>query len=280
MINPCNQIVAGGQDGSEPAGFAGRVADQPVGDTGLVDAAFVVWIAGAGGDSDVAEPAPVAEARIFRRRFRAGTRTSRTLRRSRRRRCREIFAITQRLRRRDTFIYDFLYRRVEVDPNSLQVSADLIPLLSQPVRVGGPGVTWFHDTRSPGPLDAVKGQYTTLQTFLASSKFGSQTDFWKIDGTNSTYYQFGKLKYVIARSTRIGYEQSWGPNPERGEHGLLESGCTGQRSVEHERKLRLRFRCRSGCMRAARTRFAGFRSTEPGRGTCRRDIRWAGRLRL
>jgi outer membrane protein assembly factor BamA len=126
------------------------------------------------------------------------------------------FRITQRLRRRDTFIYDFLYRRVAVDPNSLQVSADLIPLLSQPVRVGGPGVTWFHDTRSPGPLDAVKGQYTTLQTFLASSKFGSQTDFWKVDGTNSTYYQFGKLKYVFARSTRIGYERASGANPNVG----------------------------------------------------------------
>ena len=126
------------------------------------------------------------------------------------------FRITQKWRRRDTFIYDFLYRRVAVDPNSLQVSADLIPLLSQPVRVGGPSLTWFHDTRSPGPLDAVKGQYTTVQTFLASSKFGSQTDFWKIDGTNSTYYQFGKLKYVFARSTRIGYERASGPNPNVG----------------------------------------------------------------
>ena len=127
------------------------------------------------------------------------------------------FRISQKWRRRDTFIYDLLYRRVKVDPNSLQVSADLIPLLSQPVRVGGPGLTWFHDTRSPGPLDAVKGQYTTLQTFLASSKFGSQTDFWKIDGTNSTYYQFGKQqKYVFARSTRIGYERASGKNPNVG----------------------------------------------------------------
>jgi outer membrane protein insertion porin family len=126
------------------------------------------------------------------------------------------FRITQKWIRRDTFIYDFLYRRVAVNPNSLQVSADLIPLLSQPVRVGGPGVTWFHDSRSPGPLDASKGVYTTVQMFLASSKFGSQTDFWKVDGTNATYYQFGKEKYVIARSTRIGYEQSQGPNPNAG----------------------------------------------------------------
>ena len=126
------------------------------------------------------------------------------------------FRITEKCRRTETFIYDFLYRRVAVDPNTLQVSADLIPLLSQPVRVGGPGVTWFHDSRSPGPLDAVKGNYTTMQTFVASSKFGSQTNFWKLDGTNSTYYQFGKQKYVFARNLRIGYEQAWGPNPNAG----------------------------------------------------------------
>ena len=137
------------------------------------------------------------------------------------------FRITQRLRRRDTFIYDFLYRRVAVDPNSLQVSADLIPLLSQPVRVGGPGLTWFHDTRTPGPLNAVKGQYTTLQGFVASSKFGSETDFWKIDGTNSTYYQFGKLKYVLGRSTRIGFEQSSGKNPNVGNDACLNPDAAG-----------------------------------------------------
>jgi outer membrane protein insertion porin family len=123
------------------------------------------------------------------------------------------FRVTEKVKRADTFIYDFQYRRVKVDPNSLQVSADLIPLLSQPVRVGGPGITWFHDTRSPSPLDAVKGSYTTIQAFLASSKFGSQTDFYKLDGTNSTYYEFGKQKYVLARSTRIGYERASGANP-------------------------------------------------------------------
>ena len=122
--------------------------------------------------------------------------------------------VTEKLKRKDTFIYDFQYRRVKV--NSLQVSADLIPLQSQPVRVGGPQVTWFHDTRQPGPLNAVKGTYTTVQAFLASSKFGSQTDFWKLDGINSTYYRFGKQKYVFARETRIGYERASGLNPNVG----------------------------------------------------------------
>ena len=122
--------------------------------------------------------------------------------------------VTQKARRTDTFIYDFQYRRVKVDPNSLQVSANLIPLLSQPVRVGGPGVSWYHDRRYPTALDATRGSYTTVQTFFASSKFGSQTDFNKFDGSNATYYQFGKKnKYVFARNTRFGYEGAYGTNP-------------------------------------------------------------------
>lgn len=123
------------------------------------------------------------------------------------------FRVTQKLHRTDTFIYEFLFRRVKVDPNSLRISADLIPLLSQPVRVGGPSLTWFHDTRQPSPLDATKGTYSSLQGFYASSKFGSQTDFWKLDGTNSTYYQLFHHRYTLARNTRIGYEHPSGPNP-------------------------------------------------------------------
>jgi outer membrane protein insertion porin family len=126
------------------------------------------------------------------------------------------FRVTQKVKRADTFLYDFQYRRVKVDPNSLQVSANLIPILSQPVLVAGPGVTWFHDTRQPGPLNASKGMYLSVQEFLASSKFGSGTDFNRVDVTNSTYYQFGKRKYVLARNTRIGFEKSFGVNPNLG----------------------------------------------------------------
>ncbi|SNS38409.1 Beta-barrel assembly machine subunit BamA [Granulicella rosea] len=130
--------------------------------------------------------------------------------------------VTEKLTRKDTFIYDFQYRRVAVDPDSLQVSANLIPLLSQPVRVGGPGITWFHDTRTPSALDAYKGSYTSVQDFFASSKFGSQTDFNRVDVTNSTYYTFGKHKYVFARSTRFGFITSFGDNPN-----ATSTSCVG-----------------------------------------------------
>jgi outer membrane protein assembly factor BamA len=123
------------------------------------------------------------------------------------------YRITQKVKRADTLIYNFVYRRVAVNPATLQVSANLIPQLSQPVRVGGPGLTWFHDTRDPGPLDAVRGSYTSVQEFLASSKFGSQVSFNRTDVTNSTYYRFGKHQYVLARNTRLGFEVPFGTSP-------------------------------------------------------------------
>jgi outer membrane protein assembly factor BamA len=110
------------------------------------------------------------------------------------------------------------------------VSANLIPQLSQPVRVGGPGITWFHDTRDPSPLDAQRGSYTSVEEFFASSKFGSEANFNRVDVTNSTYYTFGKHKYVLARSTRLGFETTFGANPNVGISScvgnLLETNAT------------------------------------------------------
>ncbi|HWZ12315.1 MAG TPA: POTRA domain-containing protein [Acidobacteriaceae bacterium] len=123
------------------------------------------------------------------------------------------FRVTQSLnlipgttRARDTLSYQFSYRRVKVDPNSLQVSPDQIPLLSEPVRVGGPGLNYLRDTRDV-PLDATRGIYISAAEFLASGAFGSQADFNRLDVTNADYHAFGnKRKYVLARSTRVGLE--------------------------------------------------------------------------
>jgi outer membrane protein assembly factor BamA len=140
------------------------------------------------------------------------------------------FRITQKVKKTDTLIYNFEFRRVAVNPATLQVSANLIPQLSQPVRVGGPGITWFHDKRDPGPLDAIKGSYTSVQEFFASSKFGSEANFNRTDVTNSTYYVFGKHKYVLARDTRLGFETTFGANPNVGisscAGALLETNAT------------------------------------------------------
>jgi outer membrane protein insertion porin family len=132
------------------------------------------------------------------------------------------YRITQKVKKTDTYIYNFEFRRVAVNPDTLQVSANLIPQLSQPVRVGGPGITWFHDKRDPGPLNAVKGSYTSVDEFFSSSKFGSETNFNRVDVSNSTYYSFGKRGYVLARNTRLGFENPFGANPNVG-----STSCAG-----------------------------------------------------
>jgi outer membrane protein assembly complex protein YaeT len=139
--------------------------------------------------------------------------------------------VTQKVKRADTFIYDFEYRRVSVNPDSLEITPNLIPQLSEPVIVGGPQITYFHDTRDPSPLNAGKGQYFSLQEFVASSKFGSDADFNKVDVSQSTYYTFGKRKYVFARNLRVGFEKSWGPNPNAynagNQIGVSSTACSG-----------------------------------------------------
>ncbi len=139
--------------------------------------------------------------------------------------------ITQKQSRTNTFIYDFIYRRVAVDPNSLAISQFLIPLLSQPVRVAGPQLTWYHDTRYPTQLDAHKGYYLSAQNFLATSKVGSQTDFNRTDISYATYYQFGKRQYVFARNTRIGFIDNFGPNPNTTSPDCATNALVGTTTV-------------------------------------------------
>jgi outer membrane protein assembly factor BamA len=133
------------------------------------------------------------------------------------------YRVTEKVKRADTLIYNFEFRRVAVNPATLQVSANLIPQLSQPVRVGGPGITWFHDTRDPSPLDAQRGTYLSVQEFFASSKFGSEANFNRTDVTDSTYYAFGKHRYVLARNTRLGFETTFGTNPNASSASCLTS---------------------------------------------------------
>ncbi|HEY1499838.1 MAG TPA: POTRA domain-containing protein [Acidobacteriaceae bacterium] len=124
----------------------------------------------------------------------------------------------------DTLIYQVSFRRVKVDPNTIQVAPNLIPLLSEPVRVGGPELTWIHDTRRPEPLDAQTGMYNSIQVFATDNSFlTSEANYVHFDWSNATYYGLGKQKrYILARNTRFGMERVFGearyesiPLPER-----------------------------------------------------------------
>ena len=125
------------------------------------------------------------------------------------------------LSKANTFIYQFVYRRVKVDSNSIQIPPDEIPLLLEAVRVGGPSFTWIRDTRD-APLDAHQGTYTSFQEFISSAVFDSEANFNQVDVSNSSYYQFDRGRFVVARNTRYGQERAYGqaaaegiPLPER-----------------------------------------------------------------
>ncbi len=111
-----------------------------------------------------------------------------------------------------TLDYSFTYRRVKA--NNLEISPAEIPLLSLPVRVGEPGLSYIRNTRD-SDLESTKGSYNAVIAGVASSYFGSQADFSRLLIQNSTYHAFGKnrpqdKKFVIARSTRVGIENAFG----------------------------------------------------------------------
>lgn len=142
-----------------------------------------------------------------------------------------FYGENQLLSKANTFIYQFIFRRVKVDASSIQVPVDEIPLLSQAVRVGGPSFTWLRDTRDT-PLDAHRGTYTSFQEFVSAGTFGSEADFNQVDVTNSSYYRIDKGRIVVARNTRYGQERAFGtdsqeliPLPER----LYGGGGTSHR---------------------------------------------------
>ena len=123
--------------------------------------------------------------------------------------------------RANTFIYEVDFRRVKVDASTLQVYPGELAELSTAARVGGPAFTWIRDTRDV-PMDAHRGTYTSFQEFFSDRLFGAQSEFNRIDTSNSSYYSFDKGRFVVARNTHYGQVRAFGsgssqliPLPER-----------------------------------------------------------------
>jgi outer membrane protein insertion porin family len=114
----------------------------------------------------------------------------------------------EKINKISTIDYRFQYRLVKA--TDVEISTNLIPLLSLPVRVGEPGFGYIRNTRD-SDLETTKGTYNTIDEGVASSYFGSQANFNRVLVQNSTYHAFGKhrpngRKFVFARSIRIGLE--------------------------------------------------------------------------
>jgi outer membrane protein assembly factor BamA len=117
----------------------------------------------------------------------------------------------QKLSRANTLQYRFTYRKVNVIGQPL-VTPELIPLLSQPVRVGFFSMTFVQDRRDDS-LDAHRGIYTSVDVALANAAFGSQTGFGRMIMQNSTYYSLRKA-LVLARTTNFGIIQRYAGLPD------------------------------------------------------------------
>ncbi len=110
-----------------------------------------------------------------------------------------------------SLLYRLTYRRVRA--TELVISPNLIPLFSQPVRVGMPSLTYIRDRRDD-PIDTHNGNYNTFDTGVAARAFGSEAAFGRFLGQNSTYHPFHARRWVFARSLRLGLAQTFGPTDQ------------------------------------------------------------------
>jgi outer membrane protein assembly complex protein YaeT len=128
--------------------------------------------------------------------------------------------LAQRVSKATSILYRYTYRRVLVDPNSLHIAPEQIPLFSQPTLVSEFGSTWVRDRRD-NPADATQGTFNSLDFSLALKPIGSSASFTRIYFENSSFHRLGS-RLVFARATRFGWQQTIGntlsteiPLPER-----------------------------------------------------------------
>jgi outer membrane protein assembly factor BamA len=105
-------------------------------------------------------------------------------------------------------IGQYSFRRVEALDISSKISAEEIPLLSQPALVGMFGGSFVEDHRDD-PSDATRGVYTLVNAGVSWRDFGSQANFLRFTGQNSTYYALGS-HLVFARKTQFGVVSPYG----------------------------------------------------------------------
>lgn len=120
--------------------------------------------------------------------------------------------VSQKLSLSDTVQFRYTFRRVTLDPNSLKIAPDLVPVLSRPIRVGLLAGTFFRDRRDD-PVDSRRGAYNSVDFAVATAAFGSVTSFNRVLVRNSTYHPL-RRDIVLARSVQFGYIDRFGGLPD------------------------------------------------------------------
>ena len=94
----------------------------------------------------------------------------------------------------------------------LVISPGLVPLLSQPVRVGSVSMSFLQDRRDD-PTNSTRGYFNSIDLGFAAKELGSETTFTRLLIRNSTYHRIGR-DLVLARTLQFGYIQRLGGLPE------------------------------------------------------------------
>jgi outer membrane protein assembly complex protein YaeT len=110
--------------------------------------------------------------------------------------------VAQKYSKASTFFYRYSYRRVAVDNATLKINPLLIPLLSQPVRLGLLSFIWVQDMRDDA-IDPHRGIYNAVDMGISEHVVGSQKNFFRFLARNATYHPVGK-RTVLARNTQFG----------------------------------------------------------------------------
>jgi len=117
----------------------------------------------------------------------------------------------QKLTRDLSLQYRLTFRKVNILGTPL-ISPELIPLLSQPDRVGLVSMSIIQDRRDD-PSDPHRGVYNSIDLALAAKALFSQTAYGRVLVRNATYYQLTK-NLVFARSTDFGFIERYAGLPE------------------------------------------------------------------
>jgi outer membrane protein assembly complex protein YaeT len=110
--------------------------------------------------------------------------------------------VSQRIDKATNLLFRYTWTNDRVDQSTLKISPLLIPLYSQPSRVGQFAVNLVQDRRDD-PSDAHRGIYNSLDLGLASSDFGGNKNFLRFLGRNS-YYKKLVGNFVLASNTEFG----------------------------------------------------------------------------
>ncbi|HWR49860.1 MAG TPA: POTRA domain-containing protein [Bryobacteraceae bacterium] len=103
-----------------------------------------------------------------------------------------------------TMLYRYSFRRSSIDESTLKISPLLVPLASQPVRIGMLSTSFINDRRDD-PAMTNKGIYTTVDAGLASKWLVSRRNFVRLLARNSTYHPLGRGDWVLARNLQFGW---------------------------------------------------------------------------